>query len=170
MINALHPIDKKEGEEEPHIRNQEAWKRYLRGLVFAIYDNPEHKEQSKLLETYSYAFTYPDSTNITLEMTRNNSETNLLSTDGVKNQAVIMKSTLIFRLFCFEPSSLSVARLILFHENDGLRFNCITMMTLLFDSFLRLIQSHQIINPNTLKILQVLQFDQEILLLFLIPL
>lgn len=103
-------------------------------------------------------------------MTRNNSETNLLSTDGVKNQAVIMKSTLIFRLFCFEPSSLSVARLILFHENDGLRFNCITMMTLLFDSFLRLIQSHQIINPNTLKILQVLQFDQEILLLFLIPL
>ncbi|KNB45828.1 hypothetical protein JH06_5287 [Blastocystis sp. subtype 4] len=121
MINALHPIDKKEGEEEPHIRNQEAWqltrwleegylspsfildaleKRYLRGLVFAIYDNPEHKEQSKLLETYSYAFTYPDSTNITLEMTRNNSETNLLSTDGVKNQAysdiqVILLRTLI---------------------------------------------------------------------------
>ena len=103
-------------------------------------------------------------------MTRNNSETNLLSTDGVKNQAVIMKSILIFRSFCFEPSSLSVAHLILFHENDGLRFNCITMMTLLFDSFLRLIQSHQIINLNTLKILQVLRFDQEILLLFLIPL
>ena len=28
-------------------------KRYLRGLVFAIYDNPQHKDQSKLLETYS---------------------------------------------------------------------------------------------------------------------
>ena len=28
-------------------------KRYLRGLVFAIYDNPKHKDQSKLLETYS---------------------------------------------------------------------------------------------------------------------
>ena len=67
-------------------------KRYLRGLVFAIYDNPERKEQSKLLETYSYAFTYPDSTNITLEMTRNNSETNLVSTDGVKNQAVSIES------------------------------------------------------------------------------
>ena len=31
-------------------------KRYLRGLVFAIYDNPTHKEQSKLLETYSCMF------------------------------------------------------------------------------------------------------------------
>lgn len=31
-------------------------KRYLRGLVFAIYDNPQHKDQSKLLETYSCTF------------------------------------------------------------------------------------------------------------------
>jgi singapore isolate B (sub-type 7) whole genome shotgun sequence assembly, scaffold_4 len=36
MINALHPIDKKEGEEEPHIRNQEAWQltRWLEEGVF----------------------------------------------------------------------------------------------------------------------------------------
>lgn len=55
------------------------------------------------------AFTYPDSTNITLEMTRNNSETNLISTDGVKNQAVEVKNDLTFRSFCFEHSSLSAA-------------------------------------------------------------
>ena len=28
-------------------------KRYLRGLVFAIYDHPENKSQSRLIETYS---------------------------------------------------------------------------------------------------------------------
>lgn len=53
------------------------------------------------------AFTYLDSTNITLEMTRNNSETNLISTDGVKNQAVEVKNDVTFRSFCFEHSSLS---------------------------------------------------------------
>lgn len=67
MINALHPMETKNG-EEPHILNQEAWqltrwleegvfealeKRYLRGLVFAIYDKPEDKVNSRLLETYS---------------------------------------------------------------------------------------------------------------------
>lgn len=77
MINALHPMDNKEG-EEPHIHNSEAWqltrwleegvfgisnsfhllpdaleKRYLRGLVFAIYDNPANKSESRLIETYS---------------------------------------------------------------------------------------------------------------------
>lgn len=67
LINALHPLESKEGEEST-IRNQEAWqltkwleegvfdaleKRYLRGLVFAIYDHPEDKPHSRLLETYS---------------------------------------------------------------------------------------------------------------------
>ncbi|KAK8790640.1 hypothetical protein WA588_002389, partial [Blastocystis sp. NMH] len=106
MINALHPMDR----EEKNIHNEEAWqltrwleegvfdaleKRYLRGLVFAIYDNPKHKDQSKLLETYSYAFTYPDPVNVTLEMTRNNVDKSTLSTDGVKNQAVMLLRTLI---------------------------------------------------------------------------
>ena len=63
MINALHPV-----EESNTLHNQEAWrltrwleegvfdaleKRYLRGLVFVIYDHPEDKANSKLLETYS---------------------------------------------------------------------------------------------------------------------
>ncbi|CBK23857.2 uncharacterized protein [Blastocystis hominis] len=108
MINALHPMDTKEG-SEPHIHNSEAWqltrwleegvfdaleKRYLRGLVFAIYDNPENKSQSRLIETYSYAFTYPDTQHIQLEVKQNN-ERSVVSTDGVKNQAVILLRTLI---------------------------------------------------------------------------
>lgn len=65
--------------------------------MFAIYDHPEDKKQSRLLETYSCvdsvllsrsdAFTYPDTTNITLEVTQNNDKS-VVTTDGVKNQAV----------------------------------------------------------------------------------
>ena len=75
-------------------------KRYLRGLVFAIYDHPENKSQSRLIETYSCipfllspkssldAFTYPDTQHIQLEVKQNN-ERSVVSTDGVKNQAVL---------------------------------------------------------------------------------
>ncbi|KAK8824386.1 hypothetical protein WA577_006783 [Blastocystis sp. JDR] len=109
MINALHPVTNGKEGDQPQIHNQEAWqltrwleegvfdaleKRYLRGLVFAIYDHPEDKQKSRLLETYSYAFTYPDTTNITLEVTQNNDKS-VVTTDGVKNQAVILLRTLI---------------------------------------------------------------------------
>ena len=67
MINALHPAEIKEG-DKPQVKSQEAWqltrwleegvfdaleKQYLRGFVFAIYDHPENKASSRLLETYS---------------------------------------------------------------------------------------------------------------------
>lgn len=110
MINALHPMEVKEGEDSK-IHNQEAlqltkWleegvfdaleKRYLRGLIFAIYDNPDDKPNSRLLETYSCrnnilckidAFTYPDNQHVQFNITQNEDHT-LFSTEGVKNQAV----------------------------------------------------------------------------------
>ena len=63
MINALHPAEIKEG-DKPQVKSQEAWqltrgvldaleKQYLRGFIFAIYDHPENKASSRLLETYS---------------------------------------------------------------------------------------------------------------------
>ena len=36
------------------------------------------------------AITYPDTQKITLEVKRNDEEANLISSDGVKNQAVIL--------------------------------------------------------------------------------
>lgn len=81
-------------------------KRYLRGLVFAIYDHPEDKSQSRLIETYSCtpsllspkslldAFTYPDTQHIQLEVKQNN-ERSVVSTDGVKNQAVLLSSVFV---------------------------------------------------------------------------
>ncbi|KAK8792003.1 hypothetical protein WA158_005380 [Blastocystis sp. Blastoise] len=127
MINALHPLDKKEsGESEVH--SNEAWnltrwleegvfealeKKYLRGMIFAIYDLPIEDENTSLLEAYYYKITYPSDGNVSLEYTsshsgntynpRENDDNNIYTTDSIRNQAVIMIRTLISLCSTLDP-------------------------------------------------------------------
>lgn len=124
MINALHPMDTKEG-SEPHIHNSEAWQltRWLeegvfgelplvyptfqmlsKSVIFAVWSsrsttiprinpNPASSKRIPVLlpslpVSLLDAFTYPDTQHIQLEVKQNN-ERSVVSTDGVKNQAVL---------------------------------------------------------------------------------
>ena len=132
MINALHPMDTKEG-SEPHIHNSEAWQltRWLEEGVFGEFHSSLCPYTSRCsrkalssrsglrdlrpsrgqipippdrnLFLYSLpplpkslldAFTYPDTQHIQLEVKQNN-ERSVVSTDGVKNQAVLLSSVFV---------------------------------------------------------------------------